>query len=148
MSDLPPDAARLRAILRYLEDQAADNETVGVYLRLQRDTVLKALADAERSQRGEGGEPARAGEKPAARPAVAVPTPTQSPRRPGKPYKLERRPTADGPLPTAVHTADCHMAGELAHAVNAMEARLAITDSGLPACPYCRPDTELGIDQD
>lgn len=40
------------------------------------------------------------------------------------------------------------MAGDLAHAVNAVEARLAITDSQLPACPHCRPDLELGLDGD
>lgn len=151
MSDLPPDARRLREILRYLNDQDADNQTLLEYLRRQRAAVLKALAEAE------GGDPGRpeaerqgqAGEKPAARPPGAViPTAPRDPRRPGKPYKLERRKTPDGPVPTAVHMADCHMAGELTHAVNAMEARLALTDSGLPACQFCRPDLELGIEPD
>jgi hypothetical protein len=38
------------------------------------------------------------------------------------------------------------MAGDLAHAVNATEARLALTDSGLRACEFCRPGLELGLD--
>lgn len=151
MSDLPPDAERLRQILRYLEDQETDNQTLLTYLKLQRAAVEKALAEAEGAEPGrpEDERQAPAGEKPASRPAGAViPTAPRDPRRPGKPYKLERRKTPDGPVPTAVHTADCHMAGELTHAVNAMEARLALTDSGLPACQFCRPDLELGIEPD
>lgn len=143
MGDLPPDTARLGVILRWLEQQIADNDTVGVYLRLQRDAVRKALHEA---QDGRHGTPERPTEgKPPAVPVAALPA---SPRRPGKPFRLERRRTQDGPLPVAVHTADCHMAGELTHAVNGMEARLALTDSGLPACEFCRPDLELGLDAD
>lgn len=149
MSDLPPDAERLRQILRYLEDQDADNQTLLEYLRRQRVAVLKALTEAEGGEPTEGPGKAQAGEKPPSRPAGAViPTAPRDPRRPGKPYKLERRKTPDGPVPTAVHMADCHMAGELTHAVNAMEARLALTDSRLPACSFCRPDLELGIEPD
>lgn len=47
MSVLPPDAQRLRAILRRLDQQNAENETVGLYLRLQRDAVFDALTRAE-----------------------------------------------------------------------------------------------------
>jgi hypothetical protein len=144
MGDLPPDAERLHAILRWLEKQTADNDIVGVYLRVQRDAVLRALADVEDGERrlpvvGSSQPPAR-------RSTPAVPVPASDPRRPGKPFKLERMRTPNGPVPTAVHTADCHMAGDLAHAVNATEARLALTESGLPACQYCRPDLELGLD--
>ncbi|MEV5915763.1 DUF6233 domain-containing protein [Streptomyces chartreusis] len=150
MSDLPPDARRLREILRYLDGLDVDNQTLLTYLKVQRAAVEKALAEAESAEPGrpEDGRQAPGG-KPSSRPPGAViPTAPRDPRRPGKPYKLERRKTSDGPVPTAVHTADCHMAGELTHAVNAMEARLALTDSGLPACRFCRPDLELGIDQD
>lgn len=139
MSELPPDPARLRAIMEHLDRQVAENETVGIYLRLQRDAVRAALAETEEHR------PARTEPR---QPAIAIPPPAQSPRRRSKPFQLERMRTEDGPLPTAVHTADCHMAGELAHAVNALEARLAVTDAGLRVCEFCRPELELGFDGD
>ena len=145
MSDLPPDPERLQAILRWLEQQITDNDTVGIYLRVQRDAVRQALGEVEDAapRLPEVGSGSGAGRKPA-----AIPPAAPDPRRPGKPFRLERMRTPDGPVPTAVHTADCHMAGDLAHAVNAAEARLAITDSGLPACQFCRPDFELSLDAD
>lgn len=147
MSDLPPDAARLRVLLRWLEDRIAENDTVGLYLALQRDAVQKALDAVDDTEDVEGRLPevGSAGRRTA---AAAIPPAAPDPRRPGKPFKLERQRTADGPVPTAVHRADCHMAGELTHAVNAVEARLAITDSGIPACEFCRPQLELGLDGD
>ena len=47
MSELPPDPPRLRAILAHLDQQPADAETIGIYLRLQRDAVQAALSRAE-----------------------------------------------------------------------------------------------------
>lgn len=141
MSELPPDPTRLRVILEHLEQQVADNETVGIYLRLQRDTVRAALTQAESSR------PPR-DEAPRPPPALAAPPTTHNRRRPTKPFKLERVRTPEGPLPTGVHTADCHMAGSLAQPVNAMEARLAITDAGLNVCEFCQPEIELGFDAD
>ena len=47
MSELPPDPPRLRVILAHLNQQLTANETVGIYLRLQRDAVQNALARAE-----------------------------------------------------------------------------------------------------
>ena len=112
-----------------------------MYLELQRNAVLDALT--------------KAGEGPAAvdaPPSTPTPDPSSLPkngtRRSTKPFKLERRRTPDGPMPTTVHTADCDMAGDLAHAVNATEARLAITDAGLHVCGFCTPDVELGLDVD
>ncbi|WP_328847951.1 DUF6233 domain-containing protein [Streptomyces sp. NBC_00258] len=61
---------------------------------------------------------------------------------------MERVRTPDGPVPSSVHTADCYMAGQFAHAVNAMEARIAITDGNLEVCQFCRPETELGFDDE
>lgn len=124
-------------ILRHLEASLAENETVHTYLEMQRHAVLDALTKAD------GHDP-----MPSAAPPPEPPRPKKSVRRTTKPFKLERRRSADGPLPVAVHTADCHMSGELAHAVNRMEARLAITDAGLRACEFCRPDLELGIEND
>ncbi len=43
MSELPPDSPRLRAILAHLDKQLAENETAGIYLRLQRRAVLAVL---------------------------------------------------------------------------------------------------------
>jgi len=138
MNDLPPDPARLRTILAYLDKQLADEETVVTYLRLQRDTVRQALAHAEGEQPT---QPQPRPSQPSARPAPATPR-----RRPSKPFQLERRRIPDGPMPTAVHTADCHMAGEMTHSVNGVEARLAIEDAGLSVCAFCRPDQQLGLD--
>lgn len=150
MSDLPPDAKRLEELLRWLDERIAENQTVGLYLALQRDAVQKALDavdDTEDAEDGEGRLPA-VGSSGRGTAAAAIPPTAPDPRRPGKPFRLERMKTEHGPLPTRVHTTDCSMAGDLAHAVNAVEARLAITDSGLPACEFCRPQLELGLDGD
>ncbi|WP_328436937.1 DUF6233 domain-containing protein [Streptomyces sp. NBC_00444] len=136
MNELPPDPVRLHAILQWLDQQITDHDTVGTYLRLQRDAVRAALAKAEQQT------PARG--RPAQSP-IAVPPPAQNLRRRTKPFQLERQRTPDGPLPTAVHTADCHMAGQLAHSVNAMEARLALTDARLEACQFCRPELDVDV---
>ncbi|MER6443535.1 hypothetical protein ABT275_45895, partial [Streptomyces sp. NPDC001185] len=42
MSDMPPDSARLRAILAHLDRQLADTDTIRTYLRLQREEVQRA----------------------------------------------------------------------------------------------------------
>lgn len=46
-------------------------------------------------------------------------------------------------LPLAVHTGDCHMAGQRAKGVDSDTARRALA-GGVTACTHCRPDTELG----
>ncbi|MFJ8727697.1 DUF6233 domain-containing protein [Streptomyces sp. NPDC093269] len=137
---LPPDPARLRAILRHVEKQITDNETVGIYLRVQRDTVLEALARAEGSQ--------PEGRAPAPRPGPSEPrTPEGAPRRRQETgYKIEQRRTPDGPEEAEVHLADCRIADRQTHAVTAEMAMLALTHEGLVACQICRPDIELGVD--
>ncbi|MFC8245009.1 DUF6233 domain-containing protein [Streptomyces chartreusis] len=50
MAELPPDARRLRAILAYLDEQLAGHETVGIYLRLQREAVRAELTRVESRQ--------------------------------------------------------------------------------------------------
>ncbi|CAM5361535.1 hypothetical protein SVIRM249S_01844 [Streptomyces viridochromogenes] len=37
------------------------------------------------------------------------------------------------------------MTSDHTHRIGAHEARLALTETQLEACPFCRPDTELGI---
>ncbi|MEV7364229.1 DUF6233 domain-containing protein [Streptomyces sp. NPDC091299] len=133
MSDLPPDPARLRAILAHLDRQLADNETVGIYLRIQRDTVRQALARAD----GQTPQPQQQRE----RPAVEAP-----PRQQVTRYVIEQRRTPDGPEEASVHLADCRLAGKLTHKVTAEQAMLALTDVQLTACAICRPDTELGVE--
>lgn len=43
-----------------------------------------------------------------------------------------------------VHAGGCWNSGKRSHAVSREEARRALTE-GVPACPQCRPDTELGL---
>ncbi|MGC4928117.1 DUF6233 domain-containing protein [Streptomyces sp. DT117] len=46
--------------------------------------------------------------------------------------------------PLEVHADRCPMAGKRLRPVPREEA-MALLVGGLPACAYCRPDTELGI---
>jgi hypothetical protein len=141
MHDLPPDPARLRAILGYLEKQLAEEETVVTYLRLQVDSVRHALTVAENRRPAEPGPPQR--RPPAALPALG-PAPTRGEQK-STGFLIEQQRTPKGPQETAVHLADCTMTFYLTHPVNAHEARVALTDTQLEACSFCRPDTELGI---
>jgi hypothetical protein len=136
--ELPPDPPRLRAILKHLDEATAENAAIHTYLDIQRNKVLDALKLAEGAA-----APTQSPAPPPTPPAHARPT-----GRPSKPFKIGRVRTPDGPVPASVHLADCHMAGQFPHAVNAMEARIAITDADLEVCAFCRPDTELGIDTD
>ncbi|MEU1595845.1 hypothetical protein ABZ468_24030 [Streptomyces sp. NPDC005708] len=43
MPELPPDPERLHAILRRLDEQVVENETVGIYLQLQPDDGFHAV---------------------------------------------------------------------------------------------------------
>jgi hypothetical protein len=114
----------------------AENETVHLYLQLQRGHVLDALKAADGSVRSDPP------------PSAPASTSARRTRRPPKPFKLGRVRTPDSPVPWSVHAADCHMAGPFAHAVNGMEARIAITDGNLKVCLFCRPGSELGLDTD
>lgn len=141
MSVLPPDIPRLRAILRHLDEQIADNETVGIYLQLQHDDVSKALA------RAEGPVAAPPAQEPQRHPAV-LPAFTGGQRGPKSTgFVVERQPRAIGPEPARIHTDDCRHPGPT-HPINAHDARAALLDPMVQACSFCRPDTELGIDLD
>ena len=146
VSLLPPDPRRLRAILAHLDERLAQNETVAVYLRLQREAVLAALARAEGDRRG-----GRAPQRRTARPgrAGAPPTPPSPPSPPSPPrsgYVVEQKRTPHGREPAVVHRALCTMVDGTARHVRADEARAALTDPHSEPCPFCRPDTELGTD--
>ncbi len=135
MSELPPDPARLRVILAHLEQQIAETETIGIYLRLQRDAVRQALTAADR-------QPA-----PAARPNPP-PTPVETDQPTG--YKLEPKKHPTAPQPALIHRAACTMPHQRTMPVDETEARIGLRDridgqSVMEPCQFCRPDTSLGI---
>ncbi|MEU6318127.1 DUF6233 domain-containing protein [Streptomyces sp. NPDC047009] len=128
MSELPSDAERLRVLLAWLEEQVTDNDTVGIFLRLQRDAVAQALAQAAE------------GEQPTTPPPTA---PAKPPRMTGLPtftgdrsvgFKVVER----GDL-VSLHLADCDVDDGPTRRVDAHEAVAALRD-GLAACIMCRPD--------
>ncbi|MFF4902922.1 DUF6233 domain-containing protein [Streptomyces sp. NPDC001068] len=139
MNELPPDAPRLRAILAHLDQQIADTDTVGTYLRLQRGAVVSAISRAERQ---------------------AIPRPViAAPKRP--PALADRRDTAVHPsarfiieLPekagqaAPIHTSSCTKTLTRSRPIEADLARQGLVNDprGFTACTMCRPDTELGID--
>jgi hypothetical protein len=47
-------------------------------------------------------------------------------------------------MPNAVHVGGCTMAGKRSKGTDSDTARRALA-GGVPACTFCRPDTELGI---
>ncbi|MEU4168223.1 DUF6233 domain-containing protein [Streptomyces sp. NPDC026665] len=53
--------------------------------------------------------------------------------------------SGSGATPDAVHTGDCGMAGKNTKPLAREQALRAITEDGVTACPYCRPDTDLGV---
>ncbi|MET9175820.1 DUF6233 domain-containing protein [Streptomyces misionensis] len=134
MSDLPPDPPRLRAILEHLERQVAEAETIGIYLRLQRDEVRRALARATSA-------PTRA----------RTPQRHEPPRRtPPAEYLMEPKSGPDDPLPVVVHVGACtiRQGRRTPSAISARQARMVLTDTviGAEPCPICRPENKLGID--
>ncbi|MEU9245839.1 DUF6233 domain-containing protein [Streptomyces sp. NPDC048385] len=138
MSELPPDPARLRVILAHLDKQMADHETIGTYLRLQRDAVQAAIARAER--------------RAIPRPAVSAP------KRPPATARSEgggRQPTcfiverpAGASKAALIHTSECTKGFTSSRPLEADLVRQVLVNdpAGFQACEFCRPDTELGID--
>ncbi|MGW1736284.1 DUF6233 domain-containing protein, partial [Streptomyces sp. NPDC001999] len=45
----------------------------------------------------------------------------------------------------AVHTGDCGMGGKRTKPMTREQALRALTEDGITACAYCRPDRELGV---
>ncbi|MEU3918973.1 DUF6233 domain-containing protein [Streptomyces sp. NPDC029004] len=68
---------------------------------------------------------------------------TQPPAPPG--WKLAMQRPGGRPTPDAVHTSDCGMTGTHTKPLTREQALRAITEEGITACPYCRPDTDLGV---
>ena len=136
-SPLPPDQPRLRAILAHLDRQIAENDTIGIYLRLQRDTVRRALARVESPAQQQ--PPQRRIKGSGLPPGFASP-----PTNTG--YVVQQKRTPHGPEPAVIHLADCTMIDGTRHQIRADEARAALTDPTIEPCQFCRPDTELGMD--
>ncbi|MFH9677702.1 DUF6233 domain-containing protein [Streptomyces sp. NPDC017405] len=138
MTELPPDPPRLRAILAHLDRQVAENDTIGRYLRLQRDAVQKALARAE--------QPSSRRQRPARPVKGAGPLPAFAPAHIRTGFVVQQKRTPAGPEPALIHLADCSMIDGAPHWIRVDEARAALTDPTVAPCTFCRPDTDLGID--
>jgi hypothetical protein len=139
-SELPPDPARLRIILAWLEEQIVKNDTLGTYLRVQHDTVAQALAQAEGEQQPTE-QPAPA---PQARPPRATSLPTfTGDRRPA--FKVVERGGENEPPRLTLHIGACEIDDGPAHQIDAHDALAALRE-GLDACVVCRPDIDLSFD--
>jgi hypothetical protein len=65
---------------------------------------------------------------------------------PPRGWKLATRRTGGAKAtPDAVHAGDCGTAGKNTKPLAREQALRAITEDGVTACPYCRPDTDLGV---
>ncbi|MEV1082024.1 DUF6233 domain-containing protein [Streptomyces sp. NPDC050211] len=135
MSELPPDPARLHAILAHLDKQLADNETVGIYLRLQRDAVRAALARAD-------DPPPR---RPRRLPKGGAGLGPMAQMQPRPQFVVQQKRTPRGPEPAIIHVGDCTMIEGTPHRITEHDARVSLMDPNIEACAFCRPDTELGI---
>ncbi|MET7783852.1 DUF6233 domain-containing protein [Streptomyces mirabilis] len=143
MFELPPDPSRLRMILDFLDEQVARNQTIGIYLSVQQKAVRHALSVAE-GQAEAARQPSRLHGRGPKGSSAAGPAPSRR-ERGSSGFMIEQRRTPSGPEEATVHQDDCTMTGNRTHRVSAHDARLALTDGQLEACPFCRPETELGI---
>ncbi|QOV37199.1 hypothetical protein IM697_01660 [Streptomyces ferrugineus] len=141
MAELPPDARRLRAILANLDEQIASHETVGIYLRLQREAVRAALTRAENRHAP------RLPKSPQPRQAPAALSPFAPSRemRQSTGFVVQQKRTPNGPEPAVIRTGDCTMIEGTPHRIGDHDARAALTDPNIEPCAFCRPDSELGI---
>ncbi|WP_128381304.1 DUF6233 domain-containing protein [Streptomyces cavernae] len=130
MNGLPPDPQRLRAILAHLDQQVAENATVGTYLRLQRATVQRALAAADNRSTSPRGRPTK-----------------QTSRPPATGYRIEPKLGPQHPRPPIVHTAACAVAQREPKPICAQDARTALKDDVIAAeaCEFCKPNSGLGL---
>jgi hypothetical protein len=146
MHELPSDPPRLRAILAHLDEQLAGNETVGIYLRLQRDTVRAALAAAERRGASESrrlSAPRHTAPPPAADPDSA-PDSGSSPTG----YVIEPKQHPGHPMPALYHLARCAMPRRSTSPITPEQIRIGLRDplGYLAPCEFCAPDNTLDPD--
>ncbi|MEU3248616.1 MULTISPECIES: DUF6233 domain-containing protein [unclassified Streptomyces] len=141
MSELPPDPARLRAILAHLDKQLADTDTIRTYLHLQREEVQRALHAAAQPAR-----PPRPQRQ--ARPTLApAPFPSLTERHPNGPtgtgdgYMLEIKRHPKDPEPAILHIDSCTRATRKTSPITPDEFRVALRDTEyVQTCSYCRPE--------
>ncbi|MCZ4605190.1 DUF6233 domain-containing protein [Streptomyces sp. Lzd4kr] len=156
MAELPPDARRLRAILAYLDEQVASHETVGIYLRLQREAVRAELTRVENRQVPEPPKPSEPSKssrsprplqspRPRKAPAALSPFAPSREMRQSTGFVVQQKRTPNGPEPAVIHTGDCTMIEGTPHRIGDHDARAALTDPNIEPCAFCRPDSELGI---
>ena len=138
MSELPPDAPRLRAILAHLDQQITDHETLGIFLRLQRRAVQAGLARGAAPPQRRSGRPVK-GAAPLRTMGI-----TQAQVRPA--FVVQQKRTPRGPEPAIIHLGDCTMIEGSPHSITEHDARVSLTEPTIEACGFCRPDTELGMD--
>ncbi|GAA3044180.1 hypothetical protein GCM10017562_01340 [Streptomyces roseofulvus] len=70
----------------------------------------------------------------------------QRPRPEGPAWVLGYLRERGRPVPDRVHLADCRMAAKHTAPLGRDQARAVLAEGKVPACPFCRPDTELGLD--
>ncbi|MFD9999847.1 DUF6233 domain-containing protein [[Kitasatospora] papulosa] len=66
-------------------------------------------------------------------------------RPPAPTWKLSVLRAGGGAQADAVHMGDCSMSGTRTQAMSREQALRTLTEHGITACPYCRPDRELGV---
>ncbi|MGW5582802.1 DUF6233 domain-containing protein [Streptomyces sp. NPDC003857] len=151
MADLPPDPERLRVLLAWLTERREENETVGIWLRLQRDAVKRALDEAEGGAVAEKPAPQPEPE-PEKQPAPERPAPGSRPLHTftqragsssGSGFLLEYRAQGVGER-VIVHTDDCSSSGD-SRPIDAHDARAAI-GVGAEACAFCQPRMALDME--
>ncbi|MGW2068681.1 DUF6233 domain-containing protein [Streptomyces sp. NPDC001953] len=133
MNELPPDPPRLRVILAYLDQQRTENETAGVYLRLQRDKVRAALEWPRVGSASRSSSSLRR-VRLGLRGSPCLGTRWVSRSRIGR--------LRAGPLLASLHLGDCDFDEGEEQRLDAHEAAVAPAD-GLAACVVRRPDAVL-----
>ncbi|MFE5140289.1 DUF6233 domain-containing protein [Streptomyces fagopyri] len=138
MSELPPDPARLHAILTHIDRQLADTETIATYLRLQRQEVQRALNAA-------GRPPARTPRPaPAPRPARSVERRPNAPTGRGDGFMLESKRHPKDPRPAMLHVDDCTMANQATSPITVDQFRVGLRDTEhMEPCGFCMPENKL-----
>ncbi|MEU7297047.1 DUF6233 domain-containing protein [Streptomyces exfoliatus] len=98
--------------------------TLETWLLVSLDRVRRRIAEAEQRE-------------------AAMRTVRAGPAEPGwvLTYLRER----GRPVPAAVHTDDCGLAGKHTKPLTREEAWHALTEGSLPACEICRPDSDFGL---
>ncbi|MFD4392607.1 DUF6233 domain-containing protein [Streptomyces sp. NPDC058495] len=70
----------------------------------------------------------------------------QRPRLEGPTWVLGYLRERGRPVPDRVHLGDCGMAAKHTEPLSRDQARGILAEGTVAACPYCRPENELGLD--